>query len=541
MKRAGFTLLMVMIFSFLSLGQVDFKFQRVIVKLKNSGTDGLLFPARQNQALSDNMWRINRKFNVEKVDKVVLSEISNCAIYLVNVPIEADIDGVIREYAGLDEVEYAELDHVGMGAGMMGFVPNDQYYSRQWGLNNNGTFSLLASKAGADIDMENAWTIEQGSSDVVVAIIDSGAKLNHPELSGRIWENKKEIPANGIDDDNNGFVDDINGWDFANNDNIPTDDHGHGSNVAGIIGANGNNGIGYAGVDLNCKLMILKGLDKDNKGFYSWWISAIYYAVDNGAKVINMSLGGSSASLTLTNAINYALNKNVTVVVSMMNFNSNEPYYPAAIPGVIAVGATNPDDKRAVPFFWSSTSGSSFGSHISVVAPGNYIFGLSHTSDISYGYYWGGTSQAAPHVSGLASLLLAQNKNRTPAQIKSIIESTAEDMVGLPGEDVSGWDQYYGYGRINAYNALTYMANGTDDVELIDFNLFPNPSDGFIRIIMPSDSYRLEVVNAAGQVVGSENVLGKTEHDLEINQTGLYLVRLSTDRGVYTKKVVVKK
>lgn len=301
--------------------------------------------------------------------------------------------------------------------------------------------------------MENAWSIEQGDSNIVVTIIDSGTKLDHPEFTGRIWTNYHEIPNNGIDDDGNGYIDDVKGWDFANSDNDPMDDNGHGTNVAGIIGANGNNSIGYAGADWYCKLMILKGLDNNNYGYYSWWTEAIYYAVDNGAKVINMSLGGNSFSTTLQNAVTYALNNNVVVVVCMMNTNSNTVYYPAGFTGVIAVGSTNSNDTRSNPFFWSPTSGSNYGSHISVVAPGNYIYGLNYQSNTKYGSYWGGTSQATPHVSGLASLLLAQNPSRTPAQIKSTIETTAEDQVGNSSEDTPGWDIYFGHGRINAFNA----------------------------------------------------------------------------------------
>jgi subtilisin family serine protease len=230
---------------------------------------------------------------------------------------------------------------------------------------------------------------------------------------------------------------------------------GHGTNVSGIIGANGNNATGYAGVDWNCKLMNLKALNSNNFGYYSWWADAIYYAVDNGAKIINMSLSGTGYSSTLQNAINYALSQNVTVVAAMSNENSSTVNYPAGFPGVIAVGSTDPNDTRSNPFFWSATSGSNYGSHISVVAPGNYIFGLNYQSNTNYDYYYGGTSQATPHVTGLAALLLAGNASLKPDQIKTIIEITAEDRVGNSNEDSPGWDQYYGYGRINAFKALS--------------------------------------------------------------------------------------
>ena len=151
--------------------------------------------------------------------------------------------------------------------------------------------------------MDLAWNIETGSSEIVVAVLDSGIKLDHPEFLGRVWNNDNQE----------------NGYDFANNDNDPTDDHGHGTNVAGIIGAISNNSTGYAGVDWNCKIMPLKVINDENWGYYSWWIDAIYYAVNNGANIINMSLGGSSYSQAMEDAVNFAVNNNVQVFVSMMN------------------------------------------------------------------------------------------------------------------------------------------------------------------------------------------------------------------------------
>ena len=457
MKNIIFILAMLLMNSVATYGQNFNGTNRIIFKLKNEFQDSVKSLRKQKSIGNNRIDSVTQRFHAVKVINQSTGKKSNQNIHIIQFPEGTNIQQVIDAYYKTGIIEYAEPDYVGSGGGM----PNDQYYFRQWGLKNDGTFSLLPSTPGADIDMEKAWDIEQGDSNIVVAIIDSGVKLDHPELAGRIWNNYNEIPDNGIDDDGNGYVDDVQGWDFANSDMNPTDDYGHGTNVAGIIGANGNNSIGYAGVDWNCKLMILKALDNNNYGFYSWWASAIYYAVDNGAKVINMSLGGSSTSSTLKNAIKYAINNGVVVVACMMNTNSNTIFYPAGFSGVIAVGSTDPDDTRSNPFFWSSTSGSNFGSHISVVAPGNYIYGLNYQSNTNYNSYWGGTSQATPYVTGLASLLLAQDPTRTPAQIKSIIEATAEDQVGNPSEDTPGWDQYFGYGRINAFNALSVNLGST--------------------------------------------------------------------------------
>jgi subtilisin family serine protease len=366
-----------------------------------------------------------------------------------------DINKMIEEIKLLRCIEIAELDHITGITGTLSITPNDAQFIKQWGLYNNGTFSYSPATSGADIDMKNAWTITQGDTNVIVGIIDSGTKLDHPEFSGRLWVNSQEIPNNGIDDDGNGYIDDKNGWNFVSSSNNPTDDNGHGTNVAGIIGANGNNGIGYAGVDWNCKIMTLKVLGYNNQGWDSDVITSVYYAVDNGARVVNMSLASNTFSMLYQEAIDYAVNNNVLVITAMGNDNTFYKRYPAAYNGVIAVGATSPNDTRANPFQWGG--GSNYGDHISVCAPGNYIFGLHYSLNTNYNYYYSGTSQAAPHVAGLASLLLAQDPTRTVEDIKMIIESTADDGVGLTLEDKKFWDPYYGFGRINAYQALSVI------------------------------------------------------------------------------------
>lgn len=454
-----------------------------------------------------------------------------------------DIKKILKELSYLPDVVYAEPDFIGQGSGVQGVSPDDQNYLKQWGLKNDGSFSDFHSKAGADIEMEEGWAIGQGDSSIVVGIIDTGCKLDHPELQNRIWQNYTEIPANGTDEGINGYIDDTRGWDFANNDNNPSDDYGHGSNVTGIIGANGNNTIGYAGVDWNCKLMILKGLNNANWGYYSWWSDAIHYAVDNGAKVINMSIGGTDVSSALEDAVNYALNKNVTIVACMMNTNSNNVYYPAAYPGVIAVGATNPDDKRSHPFFWSATSGSNYGSHISVVAPGNYIYGLDYLSNTNYGYYWGGTSQATPLVSGLSALLLAQNPAMTPAQIKSVIQTTAEDQVGDPAEDTPGWDQYYGYGRINAHNALL-LISGSSERDQLDkrLSIYPNPNKGILNIILPAippGKTTAIITNYLGQTVFHEDLIDQKSTIIISPIPGVYIVKVQYGNAELSGKFII--
>ena len=519
---------------------------RLIIKLKSSVASAGNAPGPQNTIGLAALDSVTRKFGAVEVRKQATGRKSRERAYLITFPEGTDLQPVIEQYYRTRLIDYAEPDHPGTGGGTQLTTPNDTYYSRQWGLRNTGTFSLSAAMAGADIDMENAWTIEQGDSTVTVGVIDSGVKLNHPEFAGRIWRNNAEIPANGSDDDNNGYIDDVQGWDFVNSDNNPSDDFGHGTNVTGIIGANGNNATGYAGVDWHCKLMILKGLDNNNNGYYSWWADAIYYAVDNGAKVINMSVGGTGTSATLQAAVDYALNNNVLVVACMMNANSGTVYYPAGFSSAMAVGATNPNDQRSHPFFWSAASGSNYGSHISVVAPGNFIYGLSHTSNTNYGTYWGGTSQATPYVTGLAALLLAQDSSRTPTQLKAIIEASAEDQVGAVTEDVPGWDPYYGHGRINAAAALQAAITGTAPLRPDSRGLlvFPNPFS--TEAVLPLDNVlrdgTLSIYNGLGQCV--KQLQAGTGQSLTLYRDGLpagvYLLRLSGDgAGPMSGKIVI--
>ncbi len=371
------------------------------------------------------------------------------------------VDNAVKDFSSESDVEFSEPVFIGEAAGKkelkLSFMPNDEMFSKQWYLNNEGQIAPTGrgnAKIGADINMINAWDIEKGSEDIIVAILDSGIKDDHPDLRSRMWINKEEIPDNGIDDDDNGYIDDYKGWDFAYDDNTPTDGFGHGTNIASVIGCSTNNVIGFAGINQKSRLMNCKNLSSNNNGEYIWWAASVKYAVDNGAQIINMSEGGSDFSKTLKTAIDYATSKNVLVCAAMMNKGDDQDYYPASFKGVFAIGATDTDDNRCLRFTWGG--GSCWGKHISVVAPGNKIYGLDYESITSYESMWSGTSQSTAIVSGIASLLLSQKPSRTAADIKEIIISTAKDQVGDSREDKPGWDKYYGYGRVDAYSALTY-------------------------------------------------------------------------------------
>jgi len=206
----------------------------------------------------------------------------------VNVKLE------LEKFQKLKDVEFIELDYKATGGGNYNQntvlnIPNDTFFNKQWGLLNDGTMTGIGTVfENADVDMDFAWNIQTGDPSMIIAVSDSGLKMNHPDIASRIWVNTDDIPGNGIDDDLNGFVDDLNGWDWVNNDNNPTDDHGHGTNCTGIIGAIANNNSLFSGVNWNSKIMPLKVLNSANSGSYSAIASSILYAVDNGAKIISM-------------------------------------------------------------------------------------------------------------------------------------------------------------------------------------------------------------------------------------------------------------
>ncbi|MBK7254897.1 MAG: S8 family serine peptidase [Ignavibacteria bacterium] len=420
---------------------------------------------------------IKKLFNLNKGNPYLYSKYGMERIYVFNLDTNnyCNIEDIVKEFNKDNYVEFSEPDFIGMSAGvkesMRNFVneninPNDEMFYKQWYLSNFGSVDPASggsAKVGADIKILNTWDIESGNEEVIVAILDSGIRDEHPDLKDRIWINKEEIPGNGIDDDYNGYADDYKGWDFAYDDRRPEDGFGHGTNIATVIGASTDNVIGFAGVDKKCRLMNCKNLNADNTGEYSWWSESIKYAVDNGADIINMSEGGDDYSRVLETAVKYAVDSDVLVVSAMMNKGDGRDYYPASFEGVMAVGATDTDDSRCKRFSWGG--GSCWGNHISVVAPGNKIYGLDYENDQNYEVYWSGTSQSTAIVSGIASLLKAQKITRTSIDLKRIIRLSSKDLVGDPQEDRPGWDKFYGYGRVDSYAAITFEDSYPKDIK----------------------------------------------------------------------------
>ncbi len=368
---------------------------------------------------------------------------------VIDVPDGAKPDELRAGLARLPDVLEIGFDAIAYIAGTH-ITPNDPYFNtHQYSLGNTGVQPPYdPGTAGADSEMEAAWAFTTGDSSVIIGIIDTGVDIGHPDLSEKIWTNPLE-DDDLVDSDGNGYVDDFYGYDFANNDNLPLDDHQHGTHLAGIAGAVGNNGIGIAGMNWHCKIMAVKVLDMNGSGTFTAIAQGVKYAVDMGADIINLSLGGPSDQMSLKTAIDYAIAAGVIVCAATGNDNSGDFFYPAAYDSVMAVGATDSRDRRAIgdlcPF---DVAGSNFGPWIDVCAAGDVVWSTFPLAFGNYGAYCL-TSMAAPHVAGLASLVLALRPGMSADSVAHYVRRGAEDEVGHQFEDTPGFDIYHGWGRIN--------------------------------------------------------------------------------------------
>lgn len=309
--------------------------------------------------------------------------------------------------------------------------PDDKLFKKQKG--------IKASK------VDKAWKLIEGSEKVVIAVVDSGIEMEHQDLSNQIWENNAEIEGNGIDDDGNGYVDDINGWDFLKSNNDPIDDDGHGTHVSGIIAAEANNGIGISGVLWNVGIMPLKVLDKEGNGTLSHGVSAIVYASDMGASILNASWGVEFFSKPLLEAIQYAKNKGLLIVAAAGNQslnNDNRPSYPASYdePNILSIGSISTKGKLS--------SFSNFGNlSVHMAAPGEEI--LSTYLENNYKRV-SGTSMSTPFVSGTLGLMLSNDKNLNFLQLRNGLLNSVSRKISLKNKFISD-------GTLNAQKALKQL------------------------------------------------------------------------------------
>lgn len=341
------------------------------------------------------------KANINKrVGAVPKRKIDKLNVDVLEISTNESVDTVIGKYKVYSEVEYAEPNYLAKGF----LTPNDTLFSKQWHLQK--------------IEAPKAWDVSQGGYGPI-AVVDTGIASAQSDLSGWISQ----------------------GYNFVAGNTNANDDNGHGTHVAGIISASSNNGNGVASIGFKGTLLPVKVLDSNGSGTYANVASGIIYAADQGSKVINMSLGGSSSSLTLKNAVSYAQSKGSIIVAAAGNNGNSTAVYPAVYPGVIAVSASTQDDTLA--------SFSSYGSHIYVSAPGTGI--ISTYNNGGYATL-SGTSMATPVVSGLIGLALSRGTTSVTTVIADL--KTASDKVGPYPYDQNGWNQYFGYGRINAARLL---------------------------------------------------------------------------------------
>lgn len=551
MKKTFITLIFT-VFTLIYVNGQEFNSGEIMIKIENSFADRLN-PEGINLGIPA-LDKLNAQSHLIEVRPI--GHYKKTHTFLLKFEENSDVNQLIKSYSNLDEVAYAEPNFIGYGAGQgMQVAPDDAYYYLQWNMKNDGSFDYfddMSSVAGADANMEPAWDIETGDPDMIISVSDTGLRYTHEDIAARVWQNPEET-QNGADSDENGYVDDYMGWNWIDDNNNPADDHGHGTNVAGIIGAIANNGKGYAGGNWNSKIMVLKVLDSNNSGTYADMASSMYYAVDNGSKIMNMSISGSSQSQILYDAVEYMYDHGAMLVTCMHNGNTDVLQYPAKysldFDNVISVGSTDADDSRSQPFFWDPNSGSNYGTHINLVAPGNYIYGLGLSNNSSYNWYYGGTSQATPLVAAIASLIWAINPELTPGEIRDILQNTADDQVGNPAEDTPGFDIYYGWGRVNAHQALlaAQATLNTDKFEVAGkgikiANPIKNNKLEFFSNLDFEGKAKLTLIAFDGRIIKDESIeISQGYNQLQLGglASGSYILTL--EAGTYSKvfKVVL--
>lgn len=430
-------LVIILLLSIRSLA-LDYVPGEVIVKLKGKAS----FQARQQF-----LGKVQQKAQLK-------SSFSRMNIHHMSLKSGSDVMQIVEELKNDPDVEYAEPNYILRKLDDLQAVSEamsiDEVVSQ-----NQALSSSSYSQSLANTQVTESWTEMSSSSAVVpvVAVIDTGVDYNHPVFvnTGAIWSNSGELGTdtngnnkanNGIDDDGNGYIDDYRGWNFHASDNAPMDDDEHGTHVAGIVLGISQNIFASTLAPAKIKIMPLKFLGADGSGSTSSAIAAIYYAVKNGAKIINNSWGGTSYSQSLHDALAYAYAEKVTLVAAAGNYNSDndsEPLYPAnyPVPSQISVAASNDYDVRASFSNYGKTS-------VHVASPG---VGIASTVPNNLYRYLSGTSMAAPFVAGMAAVLYREASNLSGYQIKQIISSSVNTVSSFSSYVISG-------GRVNEYQAV---------------------------------------------------------------------------------------
>lgn len=408
-----------------------------------SGTD--YTPDKLILAFNDGVSQQSKNAILSRYGLQVQKEFQTFNGMVASTPAGADIPAMVADLFQEDNILYAEPDFlVELDA-----IPDDPQFGSQWHYNNTGQ---SFGTPDADIDLPEAWDTFTGSDQVVVAVIDSGLEMTHPDIVDNLWTNPGEIPGDGIDNDNNGYIDDVNGIDALDGDVDPSDSNGHGTHVAGTVAATGNNGIGVSGVSWNTKVMPLRVCDITCSS--AGIVEAIDYATmmrrDHGINVAvsNNSYGGFFPSFAAQAAIQAHTNEGILFVTSAGNDSLNIdqlPTYPASypVPGIVSVSAT--DDNDVLADF------SNFGAgNVDLSAPGDEILSLGLGGTYVYN---SGTSMASPHVAGVAALLAGYSPTATTVDLKNALMIGADSIPGLLGSSITG-------ARLNAAGALAALPSG---------------------------------------------------------------------------------
>ncbi len=486
-----------------------------ILKLKPSAIQAI---KNQINTSSKKLTRLERDLNVRV--KHVIPETDLVVVKVKNTQL-TEFKTTSQKLMKSNDVLLAEPNYIYR----MSRTSNDPDMSKLWGLRNDGQADPKGQVgiAGMDIGAEKAWDIQTGNKDLVVAVIDTGIDYTHADLKENVWTNVAELEGKpGVDDDNNGFVDDIHGYDFVNSDGDPMDDHGHGSHCSGTIGGKGDDGHGIVGVAWNVKIMGVKFLGGDGSGTLEAAVQSINYAAKMGARIMSNSWGGGGFSDILRDAIQAASDKGIIFTAAAGNSSENndvDANYPASynVPNIISVAALD-NSGRLADF-------SCYGKRtVHVAAPGVNVY-----SSIPGGYdAWSGTSMATPHVTGIAALLLSQEPNLTPMEVKDRLIKTSRPVAGLRGKVASN-------GFVNAYLALTNQVAPPDPNDPANWTDFkevnissPHPYTDFF-----TQSWEVEIPGASQVAVFFENF--KTEARFDVvtltNRAGEKVGELSGDAG----------
>lgn len=422
--------------------------------------------------------------------------------YRVSFDNATNIDTFIASLELIDIVEYAEY----VPLFTTSVTPNDIAFQQYY-------IDLIQA--------EDAWDISTGSDGVRIAIVDNAVSTVHADLIPNLYVNPGEIPGNGLDDDLNGFTDDVSGYDVADSDGDPnppasstsSDPWVHGTHCAGIAGASTDNSFGVASIGFNCEIIPVKCTNNSSTGnTLPNAYEGVSYAMQANADVISMSFGGNSIiSITGENVINAAYNAGIVLVAAAGNDNSDDVFFPAGFQNVISVGSTNSSDQRS--------GFSNFGSTIDVMAPGEGIYStLSGGNDV-FGAL-NGTSMACPMVAGLCGLLRSEFPSDTPSEIKQRLQNGCVNIDALN----PGFEGQMGAGRINAYNSLSGTNVNSIGENSVNIIVFPNPTKAILNIHSDDKINSYSVLDLKGSIV-------QTERNIELNTVQVSTFNL--ENGVY--------